>query len=151
MADTIMVAYSFNEDNPLNVPKELRAITELVQQTKCKIDPLPKANQFQLENRFMLLKQDILIFHFAGHAGNASIELNDGFSEEMFFTDMKVFSEIIAADATALRLVFLNGCSTKDQSEYLRSQKVPAVISTTLPLDDIYALRFAHLFYSRLQ
>lgn len=147
MADTIMVAYSFNQDNPLEVDAELKAIRELVQKTKCKIDPLPLANQQQIEERLMLLNKSILVFHFAGHAGGAAIELNDGFSDTVTFTDMKVFAETIAQDAGALRLVFLNGCSTKDQSEYLRNQGIPAVISTTLPLDDGYALEFARFFY----
>lgn len=150
MADTIMVAYSFNEDNPLKtVQLELNAITMLVQKTKCKIDPLVKATQVQLENRIALLKDDILIFHYAGHAGDASVELNDEFTGEMYFTDMKVFAEIIAADATALRLVFLNGCSTADQVNFLLDQKIPAVISTNLPLDDNYAFEFAKLFYEK--
>ena len=149
MADTIMVAYSFNQDKPLQVAAELKAIRELVQQTRCKIDPLEKASQQQLENRIVLLGKDILIFHFAGHAGGASVELNDGFSEKVFLTDMKVFSQILAADARALRLVFLNGCSTEDQSSYLRNQGIPVVISTTLPLDDAYAFSFAKLFYEK--
>lgn len=149
MADTIMVAYSFNQDNPLQVRAELKAITELVQKTRCKIDPLEKASQQQLEDRIVLLGRDILIFHFAGHAGGASIELNDGFSEEVFLTDMQVFSQIIAQDAQALRLVFLNGCSTEDQSDYLRAQGIPVVISTTLPLEDGYAFGFAKLFYGK--
>jgi hypothetical protein len=149
MADTIMVAYSFNTDKPLKVTAELKAITELVQKTKCKIDPHTNASQQHLEDRISLLGKDILIFHFAGHAGGASIELNDDFSEGMILTDMKVFSEIIALDARSLRLVFLNGCSTEDQSTYLREQGVPVVISTTLPLDDNYAFDFAKLFYEK--
>lgn len=147
MADTIMVAYSFNQDNPLQVEAELGAIRALVQQTKCKIDPQENSNQQQIEDRLIKIGKDILIFHFAGHAGGASIELNDEFSPEMNFTDMKVFSQVIAKDASGLRLVFLNGCSTKEQSVYLRNQGVPAVISTTLPLDDVYALKFARRFY----
>jgi len=150
MADTIMVAYSFNQNKPLQVTAELKAITELVQKTRCKIDPLEKASQKQLEDRIVLLGRAILIFHFAGHAGGASIELNDGFSEEVFLTDMQVFSQIIAQDAHALRLVFLNGCSTEDQSAYLRAQGIPVVISTTLPLEDGYAFAFAKLFYDKL-
>lgn len=149
MADTIMVAYSFNPDKPLKVTAELKAITELVQKTKCKIDPLENASQKQLEDRLALLGKEVLIFHFAGHAGGAAIELNDGFSENMNLTDMQVFSEIIGQDARALRLVFLNGCSTEDQSAFLRKQGVPVVISTTLPLDDDYAFAFAKLFYDK--
>jgi len=150
MADTIMVAYSFNQDKPLQVTAELKAIAELVQKTRCKIDPLDKPSQKELEDRIVLLGKAILIFHFAGHAGGASIELNDGFSEEVFLTDMQVFSQIIAQDAHALRLVFLNGCSTEDQSAYLRAQGIPVVISTTLPLEDGYAFAFAKLFYDKL-
>jgi CHAT domain len=149
MADTIMVAYSFNQDKPLQVTAELKAITELVQKTRCKIDPLTNVNQKQLEDRITKVGKDILIFHFAGHAGGASIELNDEFSEKVSLTNMQFFSQIIAQDARAMRLVFLNGCSTEDQSAYLRAQGVPVVISTTLPLDDNYAFAFAKLFYDK--
>lgn len=142
-----MVVYSFNRNKPLQVDAELSAIRELVQKTKCKIDPLQNPDQKKIERRLLLLNKDILIFHFAGHAGGAAIELSDGKSDNMTFTDMRVFAETIAQDAHAMRLVFLNGCSTQDQSDYLRDQGVPAVISTTLPLDDDYAFDFAKQFY----
>ncbi len=149
MADTIMVAYSFNQDKPLQVTEELKAITALVQKTRCKIDPLTGVSQTQLEDRITKVGKDILIFHFAGHAGGASIELNDEFSEKVSMTNMQFFSQIIAQDTRAMRLVFLNGCSTEDQSAFLRAQGIPAVISTTLPLDDNYAFAFAKLFYHK--
>jgi hypothetical protein len=91
-----------------------------------------------------------MIFHFAGHAAGVSIELNDDFTAGVSMTDMKAFAKFIAKYAKSLKLVFLNGCSTIDQSEHLRNEGVPVVISTELALEDSYAFEFAQRFYEIL-
>ena len=46
-----------------------------------------------------------------------------------------------------LKLVFLNGCSTRPHVKRLLDAGVPAVIATARPIDDAVAAEFAAAFY----
>ncbi len=150
MAKVIYVAYAYSKENPLHqVPAELEKVIAVFKNTPCSTEREESATQEALENRFALLKKEILVFHFCGHAGATGLELNADASEEMNFIDMSAFAHIIGQDGQGLKLVFLNGCSTQPQVKHLLAQGVPAVIATTWPLDDLYAYRFAQVFYSK--
>lgn len=88
-------------------------------------------------------KDRVVIFHYGGHAEGDGLEL----------TDQKAGSDGIAqliGGQTQLKLVFLNGCSTKDQVEQLLTLGVPAVIATSSPINDTMATELAEQFYSAL-
>lgn len=149
MANTIIVAYAYSKENPLNqVPAELKEVIAILEKTACSVERKESVTQEVLEQRFALLKKEILIFHFCGHAGSTGLELNGDGSEEMNFIDMEAFAQIIGQDGQGLKLVFLNGCSTQPQVQHLLAQGVPAVIATNWPLQDAYAYQFAQRFYA---
>ncbi len=90
----------------------------------------------------------VAIFHYAGHANGYSL---------LFESDV---GQAAAADAsslarflgqqTGLRLVFLNGCSTRQQVDDLLAAGVPAVIATSRAIDDGVATEFSECFYRGL-
>lgn len=147
MANSIWLVNSFNNENPLKVEEEVKGIAMSAQKAQGDVIQTPRASQDDLSEILKYSGHKMLIFHYAGHAESRYIELNDGFSIGMSATDMKAFSTIIKQYAVSLQLVFLNGCSTQDQSQYLLDLGIPVVISTTLPLDDLYAIQFAKQFY----
>ena len=53
-------------------------------------------------------------------------------------------------NSAGLKLVFLNGCSTRPQVKRLLDAGVPAVIATARPIDDAVATEFAVAFYQAL-
>ncbi|MEZ4777030.1 MAG: CHAT domain-containing protein [Bacteroidia bacterium] len=86
----------------------------------------------------------VVLFHFAGHADNDKIFLTSGEAKS------KGIARLLA-DQKNLKLVFLNGCSTKDQVVTLLSLGVPAVIATARPVNDKTASFFANILYKNLE
>ncbi|MCB0564143.1 MAG: CHAT domain-containing protein [Phaeodactylibacter sp.] len=103
---------------------------------------------FRLFNRY---QGRISVFHFAGHAGGAGLQLNKDFSDteaghagglaDLFRREV---------EDGILQLVFLNGCSTLPQLEGLKAAGVPSVIATRCPIEDDKALHLANQFYRTL-
>ncbi len=86
---------------------------------------------------------DILVFHFGGHADDETLhfESEAGHAEGL--------AELLGK-LPNLKLVFLNGCSTRGQVTRLLDEGVPAVIATQSPIDDNKARTFAEIFYHNL-
>jgi len=82
----------------------------------------------------------IIIFHYGGHAGS-TLFLDSG---------EKVDIVPILAGQKNLKLVFLNGCSTKQQVDKLFKAGIKAVIATSVPIGDSNAREFAKVFYDAL-
>nr|WP_255536344.1 CHAT domain-containing protein [Pacificimonas pallii] len=100
---------------------------------------------FEQFNRF---RDQVAIFHYAGHADGTALQLEKpGGGNEAAkaggLAQMLGMSE-------GLKLVFLNGCATKDQVRVLIENGVPAVIATAAPVDDGLATKFANEFYRAL-
>ncbi len=101
------------------------------------------ADTDNLTNYFIQYKDRILIFHYGGHANSKSLLLND----------QKANAQGIAyqlAQQASIQLVFLNGCSTRQQVDLLLDVGVPAVIATSVPIGDKSATHFAEKFYAAL-
>lgn len=88
-------------------------------------------------------KGRVAIFHYAGHADSSSLRL------EGQDADAKGIAELLAQEKR-LKLVFLNGCSTRKQVDYLLGLGIPAVIATQVEVKDEMARDFAGQFYKAL-
>lgn len=145
-----LVFLAFANVNDKHLPlleEERKAITtELV--------PLASKQYFQLFSEASATTKDlsryvaefkdrILLFHYGGHAE----------SDKIFLTDQAANSGGLAqllGLQTDLKLVFLNGCSTRQQVELLFEAGIPAVIATSVPVEDKAAQEFATIFYKAL-
>lgn len=87
--------------------------------------------------------EDLVMFHFAGHADGAHLDLEGGEGHA------KGLAHLLAQQQ-ALKLVFLNGCSTLGQVKGLVDAGVKAVIATSVSIQDRKAMEFATSFYSAL-
>lgn len=96
--------------------------------------------------RHALDSADIAIFHYAGHAGQASLLFND---QEANSTG--VAYQLQRSIATGnLKLVVLNGCSTAPQVTQLLELGVPAVIATNAAINDTHAKIFGIELFKNL-
>ncbi|NND08978.1 MAG: CHAT domain-containing protein [Saprospiraceae bacterium] len=94
-------------------------------------------------DRFSKYKEDIAIFHYGGHANGTHLKLEGdaGHAEGL--------AQLMGQQPN-LKLVFLNGCASKGQVQCLFDAGVPAVIATSVKVQDSWALNFARYFYKGL-
>lgn len=97
---------------------------------------------------FGRVRHRIAIFHYGGHAGSYELLLESPEGAPAHIHGAS-FAEFLA-HSRGLHLVFLNGCTTREQAIALRQCGVPAVIATDIDVDDTVAVRFADEFYGAL-
>ncbi|MEM7367457.1 MAG: AAA family ATPase [Bacteroidota bacterium] len=90
----------------------------------------------------------IAIFHYGGHADGYQLLL-EGIDGKNVVAHGEGLVSFFARQ-TSLQLIFLNGCSTQEQSLDLVSAGVPAVIGTSHAVSDEVATKLATRFYGGL-
>jgi hypothetical protein len=85
----------------------------------------------------------IAIFHYSGHSNGDGLHLEDT-------TAKKESLATLLGSAPNLKLVFLNGCANYGQVKVLHESGVPAVVATSVPIQDAKARIFAKQFYAAL-
>lgn len=85
----------------------------------------------------------VWLFHYAGHAESKEIMLTSGDADAGGIASM-------LSEQANLKLVFLNGCSTRQQVSDLLGSGIPAVIATRVPVNDHLAAGFSRHFYEAM-
>ncbi len=85
----------------------------------------------------------VAIFHYGGHASGTHLRLEDQNANAQGLARL-------LGSLPELKLVFLNGCSTQDQVARLLENSVPAVIATSVEVNDNSALKLAKQIYAAL-
>jgi hypothetical protein len=144
----IFLAFSNSQDDYLTMLKQEskhinRALEALDDKGLVKIVREESADLDTLFYNFNRFKDQVAIFHYAGHASgqNLSFEGNAGNADGL----ANLFSQ-----QKNLKLVFLNGCSTQKQVDKLLELGIKAVIATSVPINDTKATEFAEQFYRAL-
>lgn len=88
-------------------------------------------------------KDSIILFHYGGHANSQQLILDDQ------ATNASGIAQLLAAQKN-LQVVFLNGCSTKEQVSTLLALGIPIVIATSASINDQLAMEFADSFYQAI-
>jgi hypothetical protein len=163
MADTVhkpVIFLAFANDRngtvgqSLNSPEEERRVREtleaaqglceFVARSNCTADDIFKVLQ---DARY---RDRIAIFHFSGHANSLQLLLETR-GGQAAAADASGLASFLAAQH-GLRLVFLNGCSTRQQAQGLldANMNLAAVIATSRAIDDRVAIEFSERFYAAL-
>ena len=87
----------------------------------------------------------IAIFHYGGHAESYSLLLESASGGKATAHSEGLVAFL--AKQKSLKLVFLNGCSSQQQSEDLIAAGVPAVIGTSQSINDTIATTLSNRFY----
>lgn len=122
--------------NKLMSPLHDKGIIEVFREESTTVDELAG-----MLNRF---DQRICIFHYAGHAGGKTLQLEEGNAHA------HGLAGLFKQQADKLAFVFLNGCSTRGQVDRLLQLGIKAVIATSVPIADRMAVDFAAFFYQAL-
>lgn len=109
-----------------------KGVLEVYREESVSVDSLAKA--------LVRFRDRIEIFHYAGHANGERLDFVGGGGNASGIAEL-------LSQLPKLKLVFLNGCATMPQVEYLRALGIPAIIATAVPIDDAQAVDFAHFFY----
>jgi hypothetical protein len=145
----IFLAFANSQDAYLDMLKrESRIINHALEALEdkqlIKISREESAGVDEIFHNFNRFKGRIAIFHYAGHADGSHLHL-DGDT----FANSAGLADLFGAES-ALKLVFLNGCSTQGQVENLMNLGISAVIATSVAINDSKAVEFAEHFYRSL-
>lgn len=146
--DVLYFAFANQAAQPLiEIQREnsgiMRLLEPLAARNYFKIVQDPYATLDSVAENLDLHKNNLVLFHFSGHAGPDRLEL----------LDTSAYDEGVAAllvQCTRLKLVVLNGCATYPQVDVLQKLRIPLVIATHRPVGDQKAADFALRFYSSL-
>lgn len=144
----IFLAFANDKDDHLPLLDEERKVINghllpLANQQYLQLVIEPSATTTDISRFITDLKDRINIFHYGGHAG----------SKEILLQDQTANSDGIAqllALQKELKVVFLNGCSTRAQVGLLQELGIPAIIATSIPIADQAARTFSDVFYRAL-
>ncbi|MBK9962728.1 MAG: hypothetical protein IPP06_15820 [Saprospiraceae bacterium] len=87
--------------------------------------------------------EDLLMFHYGGHADQHSIVL-DGFRS---LDNIRLSNLLLPKENHNLSIVFLNGCLSYGHVGTLTARGVKVIIATNVKVDDEEAVRLSKFFY----
>lgn len=137
-----------------NLPEEARrlqaALTSAEQANLCEVVLRQGVTIDQVLNIFQdkRYRNRIAIFHYGGHANGYQLLLETT-TGDTALADAGGLAAFLGQQ-NGLELVFLNGCSTQQQTQGLLDGGVATVISTSQAIDDRVATDFAARFYQGL-
>lgn len=152
----ILLAYANDQIEGPSYLRELKneilnireALEKAENERLCKVEILEKATVDSIFSAFQEHRDNLAIFHFAGHANGFQLLLESE-SGDLKAAYAAGFASFLGQQK-ALELVFLNGCSTELQVQNLLEANCSAVIATAEPIDDTVAMNFATRFYKGL-
>ncbi len=97
------------------------------------------------------LRDRVVIVHYAGHADGQGIQLSsDQGHTQSELAHMRGLAGVLKTQPH-LRLLFINGCASREQVLELTQAGIPLIIATNQGIDDKVARDFADHFYTTLK
>lgn len=154
----IFLAFANDRDDSVgylrNLPDEARRLSDVLQPAEqaglCEVVVKQNSTAGDIFKVFQdpKYRNRIAIFHYGGHANGYQLLLEspEGKAAAADAGGLAAF----LSQQQGLQLVFLNGCSTQQQTRELLDANIAAVISTSRSIDDRVATDFAWQFYQGL-
>lgn len=137
--------------------KYLRHLSAEAQRLRQSLSMAKQHGLCDFEERFNISVRDIFqavkmseisIFHYAGHADDQTMSLSQPNSENIWI-DTSYLNDFLARNK-AIKVIFLNACSSRVQAEDLIAKGIPIVIGTSIQISDRIATNLAASFYESL-
>ena len=142
--DTRILFYFANYANDLSqLKKEKQQIRSALLSHKVEHYVIDDATTQDFTQHWGVFRDSVEVLHFSGHANAHSLRMDDNKAA------IEILSHLLK-QAPELKLVFLNGCATKEQVKVLFDIGVAAVIATDRSIADDQAACFASTFYQSL-
>lgn len=148
MKPTVLIFYANNQSQTFlgELDKECKGIQHLlnaVERREYEVSLIPQTSISDIIQELNTPGRLIEIIHFSGHANDSVLLFGDSAADAASFADkLKSFK--------TLKLVFLNGCSSKGQVQFFHDAGIPYVIATSRPVEDTKASWLANQFYNYL-
>ena len=146
--DVIFLAFANSRQNPLPTLQQeanelfrLLSPGELQQRYIIYFDPF--ATREKIAYYLTQYKDNLVLFHYGGHAGRNMLETEEEVSHAGGLAHM-------LGQCPRLKGVVLNGCATSGQVKALWDAGVSSVIATHSPVEDYKATQFSIRFYQAL-
>lgn len=155
-APIVFLAFANEQDDRQRylrkLPDETRLLRRILEDAEarglCRLQVRTNATLPDILDVFRTYRDQVVLFHFGGHADSYGMLLEDD-SGESRTVNAGGFAAFLA-QRTGLQLVFLNACSTASHVEALQVAGVPAVVATSQAVEDAVATRFAQELYTSL-
>jgi len=134
-----------------DVVREIHALRDMLRDKVGKSYEVVIRDNASLEDLFKVFdeyRDRIRLFHFAGHANNLQLLLDQS-RDERSAAGLEGFTRELQA-LPNLQLVFLNACTTRSHALAMAEAGIPAVISTATNISDQAAYQFSIRFYEQL-
>ena len=148
----IFLAFANDKQDRLNnLTKEKNLIQRAlkpIHRTVCEVVVEMDVTADKIIEVFQDNKNNVILFHYAGHANDYDFLLNDfsGNTKRTSGNDLASF----LSEQVGLELIFLNGCSTKSHKDALKNKGAKIVIGTNGAIEDSQACMVAEGFYEGL-
>lgn len=154
----IFLAFANDRDDTIgylrNLPNEARRLREVLQPAEraglCEVVVRSNSTAGDIFKVFQdpKFRNRVAIFHYGGHANGYQLLLESA-EGEVAAANADGLAAFLAQQQ-GLQLVFLNGCSTLQQTIALLDANISAVVSTSRSIDDQVATDFSCQFYQGL-
>ena len=154
----IFLAFANDRDDTVgylrNLPDEARRVRDVLTSAEqaglCDVEVRSNCTAADIFKVFQdpRFRNRIAIFHYGGHANGYQLLLESA-TGQAAAADAGGLATFLA-EQQGLQLVFLNGCSTQQQTQDLLDANISAVISTSQSINDAVATDFACQFYQGL-
>lgn len=124
---------------------QIEEALEPVHEKICRVIVMSNVSVNKIFNAFQKYKNQIAIFHYGGHAGGDTLMLEDKWGNHGYANSAGLAPFL--AKQQGLKLVFLNGCASQEQSIEMMELGVPMVIGTSMAIRDDIATEFSTRFY----
>lgn len=147
--DVLFLAFSNSQEDRLpSLEREEESVYRLLApralQQQFMLHRESYANISKIHEYLVLFRNNLSVFLYSGHAGK----------DKLLLDDTHALSAGIAqalGQCSQLKMVVLNGCSTKGQVQELLKQGVPLVIATSAAINDELATNFSIRFFQALK
>lgn len=145
---TVFIAFANDLDDHLAALKQesrniYDVLSPLEEQGAISIHREESIEVDELYHDLLSFNDRVVIFHYAGHADGTMLQFEQGVGGADGIAGL-------LGQQTSLKLVFLNGCATKNQVNALHQAGIPAVIATAVKINDSKATLLSHAFYQAL-
>lgn len=144
----ILIIYANDPHQKLSfLEKESKAIQQVLNSFRDRayeVKILPAASPQDLLEELKVHGEKVEILHYSGHANGNELALNEQEAEGTHL------AEVLKAHCPNLKLLFLNGCNTKDQVAAYHKATIPYVVATSAPVKDEESFLLAREFYTYL-